>query len=212
MRKIAVFCVSLLIILVSSCHQKKHDAAYYEQMVDSIRKAEQVKELHKIANIGESDPLDVFFSKLSKRPLPLQSQGAEWERLGEFTKVPRAFNDCFGYLSDADLSVMAMPKSGKHPVFLLLEMQDSITPALYLLTMDNHHETIDELCIYEECSEERASDFGKTKLEYFITSNYEVSLVKYYQSHDDSKSPELENARRYIINKEGKFEEVVIEL
>ncbi len=212
MRKIAVLFVLLIVILASSCRQKKHDVAYYEQMIDSIRKAEQVKEIRKQAGITDGDPLDVFFSKLSKRTLPLQSEGAEWQKLGEFTKVPRELNDCFGYLSEADLSVMAMPKSGRYPVVMLLEMQDSITPALYLYTMDSHHQTIDELCIYEECSEDRSTDFGKTKLEYFITSSYEVSLVKYYQSHDDSKSPETENARRYIINKEGKFEEVIIEL
>jgi len=181
-------------------------------MVDSIRKAEQVKEIRKKAGIADSDPFDVFLSKLSLRPLPIQSEGAKWQKLGDFTKVPRELNEFFGYLSDADLSVMAMPKSGRYPVIMLLEMQDSITPALYLHTMDSHHETIDELCIYEECSEDRSTDFGKTKLEYFITSNYEISLVKYYQSHDDSKSPETEEARRFIINKKGEFEEVIIEL
>ena len=43
MRKIAVLTISLMVMLMASCGQKKKDAAYYEMMVDSIRKAEQVR-------------------------------------------------------------------------------------------------------------------------------------------------------------------------
>jgi len=212
MKKFVFLFVMIGMVLITSCRQKKHDLAYYEQMVDSIRKAEQVKEIRQKAGITDDDPLDVFFQKLSYRPLPIQSQGPNWEKLGEFTKIPRPLNDCFGYLSEAELSALALPKAGHYPVVMLLEMVDSISPVLYLYTMDRHHQTVDQMCIYEECSEEREADFGKTKLEYFITSNYEISIMKYYQSHDESKKPELENARRYIINKEGKFEEIIIEL
>ena len=48
-------------------------------------------------------------------------------------------------------------------------------------------------------------------MDYYITSNWEITLMKYYLSHE-ATNPQLEETRRYIINKEGKFEEVVIEL
>ena len=51
----------------------------------------------------------------------------------------------------------------------------------------------------------------ETSMDYYITSNWEITLMKYYLSHE-ATSPELEETRRYIINKEGKFEEVIIEL
>ena len=199
MRKIAVLTISLMVMLMASCGQKKKDAAYYEQMVDSIRKAEQVKELRRQAGITDGDPLEEFFLKLSLRTLPLQSEGKKWQRLGEFTKVPRVLNDQFGYMSNTELQVMAMPRA------------TGITPALYLYTMNRQHRTIDQLCIYEETAEDRAADFGKTSMDYYITSNWEITLMKYYLSHE-ATSPELEETRRYIINKEGKFEEVIIEL
>ena len=134
MRKIAVLTISLMVMLMASCGQKKKDAAYYEMMVDSIRKAEQVKELRRQAGITDGD---------------LQSEGKKWQRLGEFTKVPRVLNDQFGYMSNTELQVMAMPRATGHEVVMLLEMQDSITPALYLYTMNRQHRTIDQLCIYE---------------------------------------------------------------
>ncbi len=211
MRKFVVLCLSICVAMMCSCRQKKHDVAYYEAKVDSIRKAEQVKLIRAQAGLKDEDPLDAFFHQLSLRSLPVQSEGAEWEKLGEFTKVPREMNEYFEYLSDADISVMAMPKAGHYSVVMLVEMEDSVTPALYLYTMDQEHRPVDHLCIYEERSEDRATDFGKTKLEYFITSNYEISLLKYYQSFDATK-PEMENARRYKINKEGEFEEIIIEL
>lgn len=198
-------------MLMASCGQKKKDAAYYELMVDSIRKAEQVKEIRRQAGITDGDPLEEFFLSLSLRTLPLQSEGRKWERLGEFAKVPRVLNEHFGYLSNAELQVLSMPKAGRHHVVMLLEMQDSITPTLFLYTMDGRHQMVDQLCIYEEKAEDRPTDFGKTSMDYYITSNWEITLMKYYLSHE-ATSPELEETRRYIINKEGKFEEVIIEL
>lgn len=211
MRKIAILTVTLLVVLITSCRQRKHDAAYYEMMVDSIRKAEQVKQLQREAGISDEDPLEAFLLKLPKRPLPIQSEGGHWSKIGSFMKLPRQLNDCFGYMSDAELSALSMPKAGRHQVVMLLEMQDSITPALYLYTLDGKHRPVDQLCIYEERSEDRPTDFGKTMMEYFITSGWEITLFKYYQSHEATK-PTLEQARRFIINKEGKFEEVIIEL
>ena len=211
MRKIAVLTISILVMLMASCGQKKKDAAYYELMVDSIRKAEQVKEIRRQAGITDGDPLEEFFLSLSLRTLPLQSEGRKWERLGEFAKVPRVLNEHFGYLSNAELQVLSMPRAGRHHVIMLLEMQDSITPTLFLYTMDGRHQMVDQLCIYEEKAEDRPTDFGKTFMDYYITSNWEITLMKYYLSHE-ATSPELEETRRYIINKEGKFEEVIIEL
>lgn len=211
MRKIQFLTVISMIILVASCGQKKRDAAYYELMVDSIRKAEQVKELRQRAGITDDDPLESFFLNLNRRLLPLQSMGAQWQKIGEFTKVPRQLNECFGYLSAAELQVLSMPNAGHHSVVMLLEMQDSITPALYLYTMDEKHRNIDQLCIYEEKAEDRPTDFGKTHMDYYITSNWQITLMKYYLSHEKEK-PELEQTRRYMINKEGKFEEQIIEL
>jgi len=211
MRKLVYFSVAVLVLLMSACRQKKHDAAYYEMMVDSIRKAEQVKAMQRQAGLSDEDPLETFFRKLSHRPLPIRSEGEHWERIGRFTKVPRPLNEYFGYPSDADLRVLALPKAGTHEVVLTLEMQDSITPVLYLYTMDDKHRTIDQLCIYEERAEDRATDFGKTSMEYYITSDYEITLLKFYLSHEATK-PQLEESRRYGIDKAGRFEERIIEL
>ena len=51
MRQVAGFVLLLLALLTLSCGNKKHDVAYYEQMVDSIRRAEQVKAIQKQAGI-----------------------------------------------------------------------------------------------------------------------------------------------------------------
>ena len=202
------------VALVSmSCGGKRHDVAYYEAMVDSIRKAEQVKEVQQNAGITVSgNPVEAWFDSLGIHTLPVKSAGSEIELIGRFTRVPMALNEHFGYPVSAKLKALTLPAAWHRPVIMLAEMVDSITPKLYLYTMDKKHYPIDHLCIYEQQAEDRQDDFGQTFIEYYITSRYEITLLLYYQSHDEEKKPELMNTRLYIINREGMFEETIIEL
>ena len=78
--------------------------------------------------------------------------------------------------------------------------------------MDAKHQPIDRLCLFEQKDEDREEDFGQTSMEYFITTKYEITLIFYYQSHDKERKPELVNSRRYVITREGLFEETIIEI
>jgi len=194
-----------------SCGGKKRDAAYYLDMVDSIRKAEQVKEIQQKAGINK-DPVEAWFDTLNIRTLPIKSVGSEIWELGHFQSVPFSINEHFGYHVGAKLKAMSLPTAYRRPVVLLAEMIDSITPRLYVYTMDKKYQPIDQLLLYEKKDLGRPDDFGQTYTEYYITSKYEITLLTYYQSHKTEKEPELLNSQRYTINREGKFEETVIEL
>ena len=207
MKKATVLTLLLLALLTLSCGNKKHDLAYYEQMVDSIRRAEQVKEIQKQANIYEN-PIEAWFDTLRLHTLPIQTVGADIEILGNFVAVPVPANEYFGYPADAHLKAMALPSMYRKQVILLCEMQDSITPALYLYTMNKKHQPIDMLNIYHQ---ETNEDHGMTYNEYFITSHYEITVMRYFKGHEAVK-PQLEEARRYTISKDGMFEEQPIEL
>ena len=205
------FCTCLLTVLLLSCKGRKHDADYYMAMVDSIRKAETVKDIQKKAVIYDN-PVDAWFDTLAIHTLPVKSAGAEIWQIGHFVSVPMTINEYFGYPVSAHLKALALPKAYRRPVFMVAEMVDSITPRLYLYTMDSRHQPIDQLCIYEQKDEDREDDFGQTAMEYYITSQYEITLIIYYQSHDRERKPELVNSRRFIINRDGMFEETIIEL
>ena len=209
--RIEVLTVMALMLILASCGGRKHSAEYYMAMVDSIRNAEQVKEIQKNAGIYE-DPVVAWFDTLHLRTLPIQSAGTDLSLLGGFVSVPMNVNEHFGYNVSAKLKALKMPSAYRKEVILLAEMVDSITPRLQLYTMDKKHMPIDQLCIYEQKAEDRGNDFGNTYLEYYITSKYEITLIMYYQSHDNERKPELLNSRRFIINKDGMFEETIIEL
>ena len=199
----------LLALLTLSCGNKKHDAAYYEQMVDSIRRAEQVQQIQKQAGIYEN-PIEAWFDTLRLHTLPIQTAGADIERIGSFVTVPLSVNENFGYSGDAHLKAMALPAIHHRQVILLCEMQDSITPALYLYTMDKQHHPIDMLNIYHQEEVNHDTDNGLTYNEYFITSHYEITVMRYFKGHEVEK-PQLEEARRYTISRDGMFEELPIE-
>lgn len=207
-------CLGLLVVLalgMVSCGGKKHDAAYYMEMVDSIRKAEQVKDIQQKAGIY-NDPMEAWFDTLAIHTLPIKTAGSDIGQIGYFASVPMNINEHFGYPVSAKLKALALPSAYRRQVVMLAEMVDSITPVLYLYTMDKKHQPIDKLLIYEQRSEDRADDFGQTYMEYYITSKYEITLLSLYQSHDQDAKPEMLNARRYIITKEGRFEETIIEI
>ena len=210
MKKATGLTLLLLALLTLSCGNKKHDAAYYEQMIDSIRRAEQLKEIQKQTGIYEN-PIEEWFDTLRLHTLPIQTAGADIERIGDFAVVPVSANEYFGYPADAHLKAMALPSMHRRQVILLCEMQDSITPALYLYTMDKKHHPVDMLNIYHQETIHRKNDQGMTYNEYYITSHYEITVMRYFKGHEDVK-PQLEEARRYTISKDGMFEEQPIEM
>lgn len=210
MKKATGLTLLLLALLTLSCGNKKHDAAYYEQMIDSIRRAEQLKEIQKQTGIYEN-PIEAWFDTLRHHTLPIQTAGADIERIGDFAVVPVSANEYFGYPADAHLKAMALPSMHRRQVILLCEMQDSITPALYLYTMDKKHHPVDMLNIYHQETINRKNDQGMTYNEYYITSHYEITVIRYFKGHEDVK-PQLEEARRYTISKDGMFEEQPIEM
>ncbi len=200
----------LLALLALSCGNRKHDVAYYEQLVDSIRRAEQVARIQKKAGIYDH-PVDAWFDTLHLRTLPIQTMGDNIEGIGDFTVVPQSLNEHFGYPEDAHLKALSLPSMYRRQVILLCEMQDSITPALYLYTMDKKHQPVDVLCIYEQEEVRQDDESGLAYDEYFITSHYEITVMRYFKAYKGVR-PKLEQARRYTINKEGLFEELIIEL
>ncbi len=195
----------LLALLALSCGNRKHNVAYYEQMVDSIRRAEQITEVQKKAGIYDN-PVEAWFDTLHLRTLPIQTAGADIEKIGDFVSVPLSVNENFGYPSSAHLKAMTLPSRYRNKVILLCEMQDSITPALYLYTMDKKYQPVDMLCIYHQEKVKRETDQGLVYNEYFITSQYEITVMRYFKGYEANK-PQLEEARRYTISKDGMFEE-----
>ena len=84
--RIEVLTVMALMLILASCGGRKHSAEYYMAMVDSIRNAEQVKEIQKNAGIYE-DPVVAWFDTLHLRTLPIQSAGTDLSLLGGFVSV-----------------------------------------------------------------------------------------------------------------------------
>lgn len=203
----------MVVVMVVGCGGRKHDAAYYEGKIDSIRKAEQLEQLRKMkAEAGiYDDPVEQFFDTLHIRPLPIRSAGGNIGRLAHFASVPKSLASLLGYPAETPLKIVALPKSHGHRVVMLAEERDSIAPMLSLMTLNKVYEPIDELTIYEQKVEERGEEIGLAFNEYYITSKYEITLLFAF-IRQDSKSPTLESTRRYVINDDGFFEEVVVDL
>ena len=210
MRYITLFILIPLVLALLSCGQRKRDAVYYEKMVDSIRKAEQLQEMKRQAGVYD-DPVEAFFDTLQFRALPIKSERRDFDKIGHFGKVPPHVSSILGYPVDTRLKALLLPKVHGLRAMLLSEQLDSLTSSLYLYTLEDDGTPIDHLCLYEEKDEDRADDFGKLLMDYFITSSYEVTLLYYYESMTTHKT-ETEQSRCFHITADGRFEEIVIEI
>lgn len=199
-----------LVLTLLSCGQRKRDAVFYEQMVDSIRKAEQLREMKHQAGVYD-DPVEAFFDTLQMCSLPIQSERGDFARIGRFSRVPMSVASLLGYPVDTPLKALMLPQFHGLHALLLEEQLDSITSNLYLYSLDRSYQPIDHLCLYEERDEDRAEDFGKLLMDYYVTSEYEVTLLYFYESLRTHQT-EAEQTRRYQLSPDGFFIEVVIQI
>ncbi len=204
-----IFVIPLALALLS-CGQRKRDAVFYEQMVDSIRKAEQLTEMKRQAGVYD-DPVQNFFDTLQLRPLPIQSERSNFAKIGHFGKVPLSLVSMLGYPVDTRLKALLLPRRHGLHALLLEEQLDSINSNLYLYSLDRDYKPIDHLCLYEERDEDRAEDFGRQFMDYYVTSEYEVTILYIFESMRTHKM-ETEQTRRFQLTEDGNFEEVVVEL
>ena len=210
MKKMLLFPAVMLLVVIASCGGGKRDAAYYAAKVDSLQKAEQLRLLRQQAGLP-ADPAEAFFDTLQSCPLPVQTAGGNIGKLGHFTPLPKGLNTVFGYPADVPLEVCRMPRCHGLRVVMLAEQQDSLPPVLYLYTLDDRLEPIDQLCLYEQKAEERYEEIVVSFNDYYITSSYEITLMFAYL-RQESDYPHYESTRRYIITPAGSFEEVIVEM
>ena len=196
-----------VVLLSYSCGNRKN-AADYDQMIDSIRKAEVAAEL---LRPNEGDPVIAFFDTLGIKSIPMKYDVSFVEYLPQMKKVPSVFNSRFDYESNIELYAVKLPSYKNYHVMLLAEKVDSTTTTLYLCTMNQEYVMVDRLCIYEQKVVKRDGKLGVMRQEYYITSQYETTLVRCFRGEDDEEDSETA-ACRYVINKEGNFEEVISEL
>ena len=199
--------ITALLACAYSCGNRKN-ASDYAGMIDSIRKAEVEQQLLKPS---AGDPVIAFFDSLSMKSVPMKYSLEFVTYLPQMTKVPSAFNSRFDYESNVELYAVKLPSHGNFHMMMIGEKLDSTNVSLYLCTMNQDYVLVDRLCLYEQKVENKNGRLGVLRQEYYVTSQYECTLVSYFRGEDDETESE-EAAYRFVINKEGNFEEAIIEL
>ncbi len=200
--------VALVTLFLTACGGKKSDMARYEAQIDSIRKAEQLKEMKRSAGVYD-DPVEAFYDTLQLTPLPIQSAGDDIGALGHFTDLPLSVVSSLDYPVETTLRMLLLPRYHGFGIILLAEGKKSEVPLLTLVTLDRQWQPIDELTLYEEVGEERGDDYVTTYMDYFIDNHYNITLMYYYRQ-EGSETPHLESTQYFFINDKGYFDEKVL--
>ena len=199
-------CFAFLLALLSSCGNSQQRVQKYEQMVDSIRKSEQVRQMERQSGIGES-PLTVYFDTLQYHSLPIRSGDDPSIIVSQCEKALPSFSLLLGFDASDEVRVLRLPRSGRFNVCLASHKGADESPVVYLFTLNRSLRVVDMLCIYERKAVERVDDSGQTESEFFITSNYEITVVERFKSDGDKRN-ELFQTHRHTISDEGRFVQV----
>lgn len=208
MRKIVYLVVVMAVVLAAgSCKTDRRQQAY-ERMIDSIRRAETSAAL--LRQSEPQDPVRAYFDTLALRPLPLQYSEGYVLSLPSFKPIPKSYYPIFNYEETVELRAISLPEVHNHRVLMVSERIDAHT-LLFLYTMTPQCDVIDHLCVYETKEKEKSGKKGTSYMEFFITSDHEITLLTYFRA-DDADEAVLEQSRRYVISHDGYFEETIIEL
>lgn len=188
-----------------SCGNQQR-AQKYEQMVDSIRKAEQVRQMERQAGASDS-PLTSYFDTLRYHSLPIQSGDDPSLLVRQCEKSLPSFSLLLGFDPSDEVSVLRLPRSGRFNVCLAFHKGADGYPVAYLFTLSSSLRVVDMLCVCERKAIERVNDSGETVPEFFITSNYEITIVERFKSVG-GKRDEIFQMHRHAISSEGRFVQV----
>ncbi|MBR1687445.1 MAG: hypothetical protein IJ710_02810 [Prevotella sp.] len=214
-RAVIVYAIIVLcgVTMLTTACRHRPSAQDYERQIDSIRRLEQAEMLRMQGLNRATDPVEAALDTMGRCTIPLSFSDDFVKFLPGFKPVPVELQPIFGNDGEAELLMVTMPPAWHKRVVMLAERRDSVAAALYLLTIDGLYEVIDQLCIYQQMPVRDERDrFGEETMQFFITSNYNVTLLRYFRPASASAPAELKESRRYAINREGMFEEKIIEL
>lgn len=213
MMKKNVFFVGVIMWLALSfgCGNR-NKMADYERQIDSIRKAENMKTL--LPDAGGHDPVEAFFDSLSMIALPLRYSDEFVTYLPQMKHVPQVFNSRLGSEGNLDLQAASLPPTPHFRIALVAERIDSVAlPTIYLCVFSQDYVLQDRLPIYEYNVGDLNGVVGNMKLEYSITSRYEVTLMRFFRSDERMEAGYVwMETRRFHISHEGNFEEETVDL
>lgn len=214
MKKVVI--LWLVATLVAGCSGGRRPLPTQAELVrqDSLERL-----AHKPKPRTFSTPEEELLSELPYRTLPMTYEEGFERTLPGFGEVPPTQVPwLLGVEGLTDTKAIRLPDRGRTHVFLVGGVDEVSQPSVYMVTLDSLKWTpVDQLAIYEQATveddEEEAAgftpeeDLGQTRVEFSVTSRYEIYIQVVFQSYVDERR-ELEGVSVYSIGSDGKFFEL----
>lgn len=197
-----LFLVVTLLLILSACKQRNvsiEELARRDSLMTLVEQEQQ--------KVTYRSPREEFFSSLAVRTLPLSFSETFIMLLPGFTAVPTDLTEpLFGIEGFSEPSAIALPDAGRYHVALLAGKLDDGDRQLFLVTLDADYRPVDQLQIYHVMVDVDDSEVHKERLDFSITSRYEIYMLMVTLNEVD-ESQQLIEGVEYVITKEGKIEE-----
>lgn len=219
MRRLPIIvCLLATLLAVAACGNKRRPLPTQAELLrqDSLERLKHQPKAKTYATTEEE-----LLATLPYRTLPVTyEEGFEHTLPGFGDIYPTMVPSLFGVEGLTKTKAIRLPDHKGCHVFLVGGQDAENMEAVYMVTLDSlSWRPIDQLTLYEvwepeeEDDEEEESDFveeedlGRTRIEFSVTSRYEIYIQEVFQSYADD-SRELQGVSVYSIGSKGEFYEL----
>lgn len=154
-------------------------ASDYQAKIDSLRQAEQLKELKQQGLYADdSNPFRVFYEMLSIQPLPVSYSENYVNTCPNYLEVPETMAELLNLEEYKNMKAIALPERANARLMMVATVKEEVVQELWLYSLDLSYLPVDQICLYD-ISEGIESNFA-------VTSDYEIyrNDVGYYVDSD----------------------------
>lgn len=182
MRTMKLLITILMVVAVMACSRTNAPSNLQEKL-DSIKALEQVELLQvRGIRLDDENPLAQLYDSMAIQALPLTFSEDYVAALPNYSAIPLSIAHLMGFEGRTNPKAIALPETVSTRMIILAADESDDLCSLWLYTIGADYLPVDRICLYTP--KPQMSEKGKLlRTEFSITSDYEVFLTTYDESH-----------------------------
>lgn len=166
-------------LLVAACGGGRMSEAELQRKIDSVMAVENAEQLRlQGIELGEANPLQVFYDSLAIQPLPLVFDKAYLEEAPNYLAIPKELALMMELDTGMVTRVISLPETISNRLMLELVNHSYEDYTLWLYSLGVDYSQVDKMMLYST-RQEKQFEAKDMHAGFSITTNYEIRLNRY---------------------------------
>jgi len=166
-------------LLIAACGGGRMSEAELQRKIDSVMAVENAEQLRlQGIELGEANPLQVFYDSLAIQPLPLVFDKAYLEEAPNYLAIPKELALMMELDTGMVTRVISLPETISNRLMLELVNHSYEDYTLWLYSLGVDYSQVDKMMLYST-RQEKQFEAKDMHAGFSITTNYEIRLNRY---------------------------------